>query len=104
MPYSRANSGMASASACAIKCAQLSGVSASAGQHAWCPEIFGASDSLGILKPRSGMSAIPWETKTPTAFWRGTDRGAVNWAWPSEGIILRRSRQRFVAEACDKAF
>lgn len=25
------------------------------------------------------MSPIPWEQKLPIAFWRGTDRGAVNW-------------------------
>lgn len=38
--------------------------------HAWLPL---TSDM------RSGMSSIPWEEKSSIAFWRGTDRGAVNW-------------------------
>lgn len=37
-------------------------------------------------KIRSGMSSIPWEDKSSIAFWRGTDRGAVNWDRSSVNI------------------
>ncbi|CAJ1359505.1 unnamed protein product, partial [Effrenium voratum] len=44
----------------------------------------------------SSMSAIPWEQKTPIAFWRGTDRGAVNWAIEVRDMYKGSPRKRFL--------
>ncbi|CAE7883764.1 POGLUT2 [Symbiodinium microadriaticum] len=44
----------------------------------------------------SSMSAIPWEAKTPAAFWRGTDRGAVNWAVELQDMYRGSPRKRFL--------
>ncbi|CAK9082255.1 unnamed protein product [Durusdinium trenchii] len=44
----------------------------------------------------SGMSPIPWEQKLPIAFWRGTDRGAVNWAIEVRDMYKGSPRKRFL--------
>ena len=46
----------------------------------------------------SGMSSIPWEQKSSIAFWRGTDRGAVNWAIEVRDMYKGSPRKRFLDE------
>lgn len=43
------------------------------------PQLASCLAATQSSKIRSGMSSIPWEDKSSIAFWRGTDRGAVNW-------------------------
>eukprot|EP00397_Hematodinium_sp_SG-2012_P024072 GEMP01025058.1.p1 GENE.GEMP01025058.1~~GEMP01025058.1.p1 ORF type:complete len:422 (+),score=87.63 GEMP01025058.1:1118-2383(+) len=38
----------------------------------------------------------PWEGKKKQAFWRGTDRGAVNWAHSVEEMLQGSTRARFL--------
>eukprot|EP00747_Dinoflagellata_sp_TGD_P191573 gnl/TRDRNA2_/TRDRNA2_55147_c0_seq1.p1 gnl/TRDRNA2_/TRDRNA2_55147_c0~~gnl/TRDRNA2_/TRDRNA2_55147_c0_seq1.p1 ORF type:complete len:324 (+),score=62.78 gnl/TRDRNA2_/TRDRNA2_55147_c0_seq1:47-973(+) len=46
----------------------------------------------------SGMSTVPWDEKRKTAFWRGTDRGAVNWAKELHDMYKGSPRKRFLDE------
>lgn len=50
----------------------------------------------------SGMSSIPWEDKSSIAFWRGTDRGAVNWAIEVRDMYKGSPRKRFLDEWAQK--
>eukprot|EP00913_Durusdinium_trenchii_P035104 g32838.t1 len=52
----------------------------------------------------SGMSPIPWEQKLPIAFWRGTDRGAVNWdaALDASKLELQRTFCYRAAKAIER--
>jgi len=44
----------------------------------------------------SMMSRIPWHEKRDVAFWRGTDRGAVNWAARVQDMYKGSPRKRFL--------
>ncbi|CAE8627960.1 unnamed protein product [Polarella glacialis] len=44
----------------------------------------------------SAMSAVPWRKKKGIAFWRGTDRGAVNWALELRDMYSGSPRKRFL--------
>lgn len=44
----------------------------------------------------SGMSRIAWDAKRKVAFWRGTDRGAVNWAKQIRDMYSGSPRKRFL--------
>jgi len=44
----------------------------------------------------SRMSPIPWAQKRNAVFWRGTDRGAVNWAMQIKDMYRGSPRKRFL--------
>eukprot|EP00933_Yihiella_yeosuensis_P055686 TRINITY_DN54550_c0_g1_i1.p1 TRINITY_DN54550_c0_g1~~TRINITY_DN54550_c0_g1_i1.p1 ORF type:complete len:481 (-),score=78.95 TRINITY_DN54550_c0_g1_i1:21-1433(-) len=44
----------------------------------------------------SEMSPVPWQEKKDIAFWRGTDRGAVNWAIELRDMYSGSPRKRFL--------
>jgi len=45
----------------------------------------------------SGMSRVPWAEKRDAAFWRGTDRGAVNWASQIQDMYRGSPRKHFLS-------
>ncbi|CAE8721490.1 unnamed protein product [Polarella glacialis] len=46
----------------------------------------------------SAMSAVPWRKKKGIAFWRGTDRGAVNWALELRDMYSGSPRKRWAGD------
>lgn len=44
----------------------------------------------------SHMSPVPWERKRKAALWRGTDRGAANWALEVHDMYLGSPRKRLL--------
>eukprot|EP00928_Gymnodinium_smaydae_P054234 TRINITY_DN38046_c0_g1_i1.p1 TRINITY_DN38046_c0_g1~~TRINITY_DN38046_c0_g1_i1.p1 ORF type:complete len:706 (-),score=73.39 TRINITY_DN38046_c0_g1_i1:6-2123(-) len=52
----------------------------------------------------SNLSKVPWADKRKIAFWRGTDRGAVNWAIRYEDMWRGSPRKQFLDRWGDDSY